>query len=193
MKIGNMPRWLRFNARYLGRPAWDAGVTPPEVLAFMRACKPGRALDLGCGTGTNLLTLAQAGWQVTGVEYALIAWLKARRKLRASDGVEGLYLGSVAEIDYLRPAFDLILDIGCYHGLGVDERQRYQGQLQRLLAPGGTFLLYGFLKTNERPRGIDGGDMRWFSGQFTLLSRQEGWDHNKRPSVWLRFKNDKQG
>ena len=71
-----------FNLKYLGTPRWDTGISPPELLGFIRASRPGRALDLGCGTGTNLLTLARAGWEVTGVDQAGFSILTARRKFR---------------------------------------------------------------------------------------------------------------
>ena len=60
-------RWL-FNLWYFQRPPWDSGISPPELMEFIRSSQPGRALDLGCGTGTNIITLAKNGWQVTGVE-----------------------------------------------------------------------------------------------------------------------------
>ena len=187
MKIGSFKRWVRFNLQYLSNPRWDTGITPPEVMEFLRTHQPGRALDLGCGTGTNLLTLAQAGWRVTGVEYALIAWRRARRKLRGQAGLEGLYLDSVAEVDYLQPPFDLILDIGCFHSLPPQDKARYCRQVERMLAPGGTYLLYGFLKTAERPRGLTVENLADFQKFLQLKQRQDGTDHGRRPSVWLNY------
>lgn len=41
----------------LTRPPWDTGITPPEVVATFAEgdLPPGPALDLGCGTGTNVI------------------------------------------------------------------------------------------------------------------------------------------
>jgi SAM-dependent methyltransferase len=74
-------RWIRFNLLYLGCPPWDTGVSPPELNAFLSEKEPGRALDAGCGTGTNLLTMAQNGWEVIGVDIAWLSVLRARREL----------------------------------------------------------------------------------------------------------------
>ena len=48
-----MMRKLFFEWRYLvGRAPWDTGVSPPELLSFIDTHTAGRAIDLGCGTGS---------------------------------------------------------------------------------------------------------------------------------------------
>jgi cyclopropane fatty-acyl-phospholipid synthase-like methyltransferase len=98
-----------------------------------------------------------------------------------------VYLGSVAEIDYLIESYDLILDIGCYHSLSAAERDQYRAHVLRLLAPGGTFMLYGFLDRGEGRAAMREEEIDLFAHDLNLVSRQDGQDHGKRPSVWLRF------
>ena len=69
--------WLYF----LGKPRWDTNQTPPEVIeTFHSLPSHGVALDLGCGTGTNVIFMAQHGWQATGIDFVAQAIRTARRK-----------------------------------------------------------------------------------------------------------------
>jgi SAM-dependent methyltransferase len=72
----------------VGRTPWDTGVTPPEVVELVEGktpLPPGRALDLGCGTGNEVAYLARHGWwMATGVDLVQIAID------RAASRIEGL-------------------------------------------------------------------------------------------------------
>jgi ubiquinone/menaquinone biosynthesis C-methylase UbiE len=97
-----MIRRLFFEWRYLRRQApWDTGQSPPELLAALARLSPGKALDLGCGTGTNLRTMAKAGWQVTGVDFSSQAIDRARRKLRSFGPQVHLIHGDVSRLPEL--------------------------------------------------------------------------------------------
>src|SRR3989475_7641797 len=145
------------------RPPWDTGITPPELERFVATHPPGRAIDLGCGTGTNAVYLANHGWSAVGVDFAARAIAKARRRVRKA-GVASLcsfHVGDVTRLDFLAGSFDLALDIGCLHSLPVAERAAYAAGVGRLVRSGGAVLLYAFAP-GGRPGvpGPAGGDRR---------------------------------
>jgi 2-polyprenyl-3-methyl-5-hydroxy-6-metoxy-1,4-benzoquinol methylase len=145
-------RW-KFQWRYwCRRTPWDTQVTPPEVMEFLARTPPGDALDLGCGTGTNAITLARHGWRVTGVDFVPRAVLAARAKAAQSGLTIDFYVASVTDLSALSGPFDYALDIGCLHSLRGEDRTKYSGNLPRLLRPGAWYMLYAWL-----PRAQAGG------------------------------------
>lgn len=184
-------RWLTFNLFYFGRPPWDTGITPPELMQFIETHAPGKALDLGCGTGTNLLTLAHAGWQVTGVDFAWLAVFMAWQRLRRA-GLRAVILqGDVTRLHNLQDSFNLILDIGCFHGLSDSGKQAYQRNLQRLLAGNGTFLIYAHHKEEDDPgTGIRETDIQRLAEEFELIQREDSTDRFGHAACWLTFRRN---
>lgn len=137
---------LRFEWRYwTGRAPWDTGITPPEVIDFLQRTPPGQALDLGCGTGTNAITLAQRGWQVTGIDFSERALRTARRKARQANVSVRFLRRDVTRLEDLAGPFDFALDLGCFHSLDRSARPGYVFALARLLRPGAVSMLYAFL------------------------------------------------
>lgn len=133
----------------LGQPRWDTGITPPELIELVESGQvpPGRALDIGCGTGTNAVFLAQRGFEVVGTDVAWLAIRRARRKAREA-GVsvafhvsEAIKLGTPAGPPVGHP-FDLAVDIGCYHAIQSGHRVAYGSMLRRVLREGGHYVLY---------------------------------------------------
>jgi len=182
---------LSFNLRYwLGRPPWDTGITPPEVVALIESgLPPGRALDLGCGTGTNSLYLARHGWDVTGVDFVARAIQKARRKAREAGVRVHFRRGDVTDLSDLIPPFHFVLDVGCFHSLTRAGRQSYAEHLARLLPPDALLLIYAFLKEPSNqllsgpglPRSEILGP---FESHFKVATVEEG---TGKPSAWFTF------
>jgi ubiquinone/menaquinone biosynthesis C-methylase UbiE len=171
---------------YLRRPPWDSGITPPELFQYIQTHPAGRAIDLGCGTGTNVLALAQHGWQVTGVDFVPKAIHSAKNKTK--NVKVDLRVGDVTNLHGIEGPFDLALDIGCFHG--IENKSKYLDELDRLLAPSGHWLLYGFFKpaSLQSGPGLDAASVDLIHARgFSLLSRADGFDKKNRPSAWFFF------
>ena len=181
-------RKLQFNLWYLGRAPWDSGISPPELFEFIRTHPAGRALDIGCGTGTNVITLAKAGWEVTGFDFAPRAIQIARRKAKSTNVSARFFVDEAARMEHIQGRFDLALDIGCYHGM--DHKALYLAKLYTILAPKGFWLMYGFLKSASLTSGpgLAEADIDMvLSKDLRLVSRRDGFDKRERPSAWFLF------
>ena len=182
-----MLRKLFFNIAYLQKPVWDTGISPPELLDFIANHNPGRALDLGCGTGTNVITLAKQGWDVTGVDFVRRA-INIARKNAQQYGVEAQFIvEDVTRLAEIHGVFDLVLDIGCFHSLPPTTRQAYILKINQLLADKGTFLVYMFMKTSPENLGpgASDGDVQFMIEKFQLIARKDGTERGLRPSAWI--------
>jgi len=173
------------------KPAWDSGVTPPEVVqAFEQdSLPPGPALDLGCGTGTNVIYMARQGRRAIGVDFVPQAIGKARRAAQAA-GVAGqtqFYVADVAELGRLGlPACAFALDMGCFHGLNAEQQRRYVAGLAALLVPGGRYMLYVLQPHSEGGYrfGVTAQQVTdVFSPQFEITRTEQG-SMNHKPSAW---------
>ena len=185
----NLLRRFLFHYWYFGQPPWDTGVSPPELLDFLQNHEPGRAIDIGCGTGTNVITLANAGWSVTGVDFAPRA-IKLARQKAGNAGVHAEFLvKDVTTMQGIHGPFDLAFDLGCFHGIPQKGRGKYLEQLQRILAPGGFWLMYGFLKNapDQHGTGLAEWDIDQILTTLALIWRRDGFDKGDKSSAWFLF------
>ena len=145
--------WRRLSyalAYRTGRTPWDTGVTPPELVDLIQgadALTSGSALDMGCGTGTNVAYLADRGWTATGVEADRRAVETAERRVLTSPGARVLR-GDVTRLDALAVdgPFDLVLDIGCFHSIAPGRRDAYAHGVATRTTPGATLLVFAFAR-----------------------------------------------
>ena len=129
----------------LGKPRWDTGVPQPELEQLVRGRAPGRALDLGCGTGADAVYLAGHGWATTGVDFAPEA-IAAASKNAADAGVSAAFVhGDASRLADagVRGPFDLLLDVGCYHTIPAGRRDAYVAGAAAAARPGADFYLAG--------------------------------------------------
>jgi len=147
----------QWDERYAaGDTPWDVGVPDEHLTGFWESLGPGRrrALEIGCGTGTNALWLAGRGCEVVAVDLSPLAVEQARAK--AAPGVPCTF----RRLDFLEDAppggpFDLVFDRGCFHVFDEPgERRRFAERVASLLAPGGLWLsLIGSTEGPERQEG----------------------------------------
>lgn len=185
-----------FTQRYADyNTPWDTNITPPEIVAVVDELPPGRALDLGCGTGTNVRYLVEHGWQADGVDFVAQAIDTARIKLAAfPPDVAAVYCHDVTQLDNLtrlRPPYDLIVDIGCGHGIAADKQADYARAVAARLAGGGTMMLYAHGPAPDHAFGWTPDDVRRLFGPYLRMVQQTlstdtagGW-----LSGWYRLHN----
>jgi SAM-dependent methyltransferase len=121
-----------------GETPWDTGHPSSELVRVVATEKirPGPALELGCGTGTNAIWLAQQGFDVTGVDLSPLAIEQAQRRV-AEAGVSVHFLA--ADLLQLLPVagpFRFFFDRGCYHAVRRIDVRPYLENVDRVTAPG---------------------------------------------------------
>src|ERR1700756_4929123 len=135
------PSWNEHYA--LGELPWDTGRPEPLLVRFVTSggVALGRTLEIGAGTGTNAIWLAERGFDVLGVDISPLAVERARAKME-----ERALRCRFAALDFLASTpqfgpFQFVFDRGCFHVFDEpDERQRFTAQVAAALAPGGLWL-----------------------------------------------------
>ena len=128
---------------------------PPRFLteALQEKKGPARALDVGCGTGTYSTIMAQAGYEVIGIDFVEAALDIAKE--RAVEADVSIQFQQADACDYQsQDPFDLVLDSGCLHSL--NKKSEYRQNLLSWVQPGGQFILVHFNKRHFfdwRPMG----------------------------------------
>jgi SAM-dependent methyltransferase len=176
-------KWF-FRLAYLkGGPRWDTGVPPPELVDVVEGAHvlpPGRALDLGCGTGTNTVYLARHGWDVSGVDFIGQAVQRARRRAEEAGVHPRIVRGDVTRLADLAlgDGFTLLFDLGCYSAIPQEGRDGYVDGVTALAAPRALFLMYGMAPRAGRLGPLGLGARRDSLGVTAdeLRERFRGWD-----------------
>lgn len=138
--------WLYRVVKWFRVPIhWVFG-THPELSQLVESgrIRTGRAIDLGCGTGREVIYLAKQGFDATGVDISPTAIGMARKSAEAA-GIEARFLvGDLTDLPDLDGRFDLIVDYGALNDLNQHQRDAYMAQVLPLAAEGSQFVLLCF-------------------------------------------------
>lgn len=144
------PSWNECDAS--GELPWDTGQPEPLLVEFVASggVKPARTLEIGAGTGTNVIWLAERGFDVLGVDVLPLAVEQAGAKVEGRD----LRLRFVT-LDFLAAPtpdspFHFVFDRGCFHVFDEpEERACFAARVAAALVPGGLWL--SFIGSTEGP------------------------------------------
>jgi thiopurine S-methyltransferase len=136
--------------RFKGRVTpWDAKRVPDQLREFAQLQeRPLRTLVPGCGSGWEVRALAEAGWDVTGLDFSAEAIATARTIVGPHS--DRLALGDFFSFDSGAP-FEAIYERTFLCALPRRLWPDYAARVAALLMPGG--LLAGYFFFSDEPKG----------------------------------------
>jgi cyclopropane fatty-acyl-phospholipid synthase-like methyltransferase len=125
------------------RAPWDIGPRKElvEVVENGRI-QPCKAIDLGCGTASNAIFLAQHGFDVTGTDFSPAAIALCQQRGAAAGVAVNWIEDDLTELRHVRGQFDFLVDWGVYDDLSLPDRRAYLRYVLPLTHANSRFLIY---------------------------------------------------
>ena len=159
-------QFVRFLARYISR---RTGFDVDDV-SCMGESKPA-VLDIGCGKGRHVVTLAELGIDAYGCDISEVAVAFARKWLESRDLNGEIVRSDLGSIPFESGLFDAVACHGVLDHMLESDRSAGVVEVQRLLKPGGYFFF----------SVISGDDSAYGNGDFIeekTWSVSEGFEKN---------------
>ena len=166
---GDSAAW---DERYGDAAIWS-GAPNGALVAEVADLPAGRALDVGCGEGADVVWLARRGWQVTGLDVSGVALGRAERHA-AGAGVAATWVPAGLVEAALPPgSFDLVS--AQYPALRRTPGSDSERALLAAVAPGGVLLVV------HHAIPADAGDLGFDPAEYVLPAQvagclDEGWE-----------------
>ena len=167
-----------------GDTPWDRGTVNPQLGIWLasKSLKPCRILVPGCGSGYEVAVLAQAGFDVTALDYSPEAIVRTQAKLDA-DGVKATVIEADALAWQPEKPFESIYEQTCLCALYPDQWRDYADQLHRWLAPNGKLfaLFVQFMPPGAASGAIEGPPYHCDINAMRALFPEPLWSWPKPP------------
>lgn len=153
-----------------GNTPWDMGKPYKQLVDYANENSPCRALDVGCGTGTDAIFLAQNGYDVSAVDISEEAVKIAKSKAQKAGVSADFKAGNVLDTSFEDETFDFINDSGCFHSLQKSVWKTYIREMHRVMKPGARYLMKCFSEDSSNPHRLSQETIRqYFTGNFNIL------------------------
>jgi len=175
-----MKLFYELDYRFFRMP-WEMGPRK-ELVKLVEGGRivPCRAIDLGCGTGSNAVFLAQQGFDVVGVDFAASAVQKGKQKANHAKVRVQFVVDDLINLQKVQGTFDFLVNYGTLDDLQPKDRDPYLHNVLRLTNPGSWFLLWCFewsLRWWERfpfSLALEPGEVERRFGEYFRIERITG-------------------
>lgn len=130
---------------------WDRGAVPQALQELVASSAPRVSLIPGCGAAYELVCLAEAGWDVTAIDFSPSA-------VTTGKAVAGVHAARVVQADFFAwqvapasPPLELIYERAFLCALPAAMRPQVAARWAALLPPGGW--LAGYFFFDDQPKG----------------------------------------
>lgn len=103
--------------------------------------KPGKILEIGCGSGRNLLPFAKQGFDCYGIDFSKNMIKFAKEYCKKYNFKINLKKARAEELPFQDSSFDYVLSIATLHHLNRKEQELAVKEMARVLKPGGIALV----------------------------------------------------
>lgn len=151
-RFGALPTQAEVEERYASAEQLWSGNPNSTLVDLAVTLQPGRALDVGCGEGADVVWLATRGWDVTGIDLSPTAISRSRNALHDA-GATGRVMVADAIVFDAAP-FDLV-------NVQYSQLPRTEEMITRVEAwvrPGGYLLFVHHAVDHVVDAGADHGD-----------------------------------
>ena len=147
----------RWEERYkTGDTPWDSGEVCSILKGYYLSIEPPpkKVLELGCGTGTNAIWLAEQGAEVTAFDLSAEAVKLARERTPRGLDIRWFQGDALGELPINPGNFDFAFDRGVFHAVSSESRGTFVEKVFSLLGDGGYWLsLVGNAEEENPPHG----------------------------------------
>ena len=167
-----------WNTRYLkDNTPWDFGGVPADLKTFLKKKGKGaKVLIPGCGSGYEIKAFAEAGYDVTAIDFAPFAVERARRMVGPALAPRVLQ-ADFFQHDFPSGAFDVVYERSFICSIPPELRQAYRDRMAQLLKYRGLLLGYYYynkpIVTEGPPYGFAWGTADELFSRYFLLVKDE--------------------